>query len=302
MQASRTSPAKRFEAKKVRRPRLALHLQLIIVFYGATSSVSIGQTAKVWRAKMTANLQIPRKLHLIWVGKDYVMPRDSIESWRRRHPGWSFKLWTDHDLHSERWVNEQHIRTFSRMKKWPAVADLMRYEILYREGGVYVDADALCLRTLDEWLLENEMFACWVDTFAKRKLVNNAFMGTVARNPFLAYVIEQAAQKRDVLQRWSWSRLSFVKMGAWRSVGPYHLTSCINSYRNSGYSNITVLPSHIFSPVHFRGRTYGGNGVVYANHGWATTLSRYEPFVQAAMPQSGEGAFEAAEDQRVPAL
>jgi hypothetical protein len=144
------------------------------------------------------------------------------------------------------------------------------------------------------------MFACWVDTFAKRKLVNNAFMGTVAGNPFLAHVIEQAARRRDVLRRWSWSRLQFVKMGAWRSVGPYHLTACIKSYRGSGYANITILPSHIFSPVHFRGRVYAGNGVVYANHGWATTLNRYEKVVQPAL-QHGK-ALETAAGQSASAL
>lgn len=159
------------------------------------------------------------------------MPVDCTESWRRKHPSWAYRIWTNRDLENVAWVNAEHMRTFVKARKWAAVADLMRYEILYREGGVYVDADARCLRPLDDWLLENEMFACWDYTLAKRKLVNNAFMGSVPRNPFLAYVIEEARRKSDVLRRWSWSRMRFVKMGAWRSVGPYHLTDCINRYQ-----------------------------------------------------------------------
>lgn len=224
---------------------------------------------------MARELQIPRKLHMIWVGNDNRMPRDGIESWRTAHPDWTFRLWTDRELYSHGWQNAAHIATFVRERKWPAVADLMRYEILHREGGVYVDADSHCLRPLDDWLLENEMFACWVDTLEKRKLINNAFLGSVPRNPFLAFVIEEARRKRDVLTRWSWSRLAFVKMGAWRSVGPHHLTRCVDRYQGRGYANITVLPSHMFSPNHFRGRVYEGNGVVYADHCWATTRRLY---------------------------
>lgn len=225
---------------------------------------------------MPSRLQIPRKLHVIWVGQQNRVPRDCIESWRAQHPGWSFKVWNDRDLNTVSWENAEHIRTFQKIGKWPAVADLMRYEILYREGGVYVDADAFCVRPLDEWLLENEMFACWVDTFAKRKLVNNAFMGSAPLNPFLAFVIRGAREKTDVLKRWSWSRMRYVKMGAWRSVGPYHLTDCITRYDGRGYANMTVLPSHMFSPDHFRGRAYEGNGIVYAKHEWASTRKLYE--------------------------
>ncbi len=231
---------------------------------------------------MLQKLQIPRKLHIIWVGSDNAMPVDCTESWRRKHPSWAYRIWTNRDLENVAWVNAEHMRTFVKARKWAAVADLMRYEILYREGGVYVDADARCLRPLDDWLLENEMFACWDYTLAKRKLVNNAFMGSVPRNPFLAYVIEEARRKSDVLRRWSWSRMRFVKMGAWRSVGPYHLTDCINRYQGEGYANISVLPSHLFSPNHFRGRSYAGNGVVYADHSWATTRNLYEKLDAAA--------------------
>src|SRR5690606_18088591 len=100
----------------------------------------------LWRCSVARELQIPRKLHMIWVGNDNRMPRDGIESRRTAHPDWTFRLWTDRELYSHGWQNAAHIATFVRERKWPAVADLMRYEILHREGGVYVDADSHCLR------------------------------------------------------------------------------------------------------------------------------------------------------------
>ncbi|SRR5579883_1349602 len=96
---------------------------------------------------------IPKKLHLIWIGDRYRRPDDCIVSWRDNHPGWQFKLWTDQDLLKTTWLTEPQIDAFRHARQWSAIADLMRYEILYREGGVYVDADSYSLRPLDDWLL-----------------------------------------------------------------------------------------------------------------------------------------------------
>ena len=41
------------------------------------------------------------------------------------------------------------------------VADIMRYEILFNEGGIALDADSLCLRPLEDWVLEPAAFAAW---------------------------------------------------------------------------------------------------------------------------------------------
>lgn len=217
-------------------------------------------------------MQIPRKLHIIWIGDEYPQPEACLASWREKHPSWEVRVWENRDLFQNQWINQTHIETLWRARKLAGVADLMRYEILYKEGGVYVDADSVCLRPLDDWLLEAEMFACWTNEFDRKRLVSNGFLGTVRANPFLRFVIERAAAKRNVLWRWSWSRLQMVRMGAWRSVGPYHLTECI---RLAKYDRITILPSHMFLPWHHRGRIYEGGGIVYADHFWGTTTKSY---------------------------
>ncbi len=217
-------------------------------------------------------MQIPRKIHIIWIGDDNPRPQACLDSWREKHPDWDVKIWDNRDLFQTRWINQKHIDTFLKMRKWPAVADLMRYEILYQHGGVYVDADSLCLRRLDPWLLESEMFACWTNEFDRKRLIANGFVGTIEKNPFLLKVIERAGSKRDVLRRWSWSKMRHIPMGAWRSVGPYHLTECV---RYENYDRITLLPSHMFLPRHYNGRVYAGGGIVYADHFWGTTTNSY---------------------------
>ncbi len=222
-------------------------------------------------------LSIPKKLHLIWVGDANKMPTKCISSWQHNHPDWDFKLWTDKELNETSWINEKHLRAFVDIRHWCGVADLMRYEILYREGGVYVDADSFSMRPLDSWLLENEMFACWENTLAvgRARLVSNAFLGSVQGNPFLRYLIETIKERKSLFKRWSWGRMRMVKMSAWKSVGPYRLTKCIYDYEGKGYHNISILPSHMFCPNHYRGQLYTGRGLVYADHAWAGTTRGY---------------------------
>jgi hypothetical protein len=222
-------------------------------------------------------MNIPKKLHIIWVGGAHKKPERCIQSWWDNHLDWELKLWTDAELAETDWINDVHLRAFAEAGHWSAVADLMRYEILYREGGVYVDADSFSIRPLDEWLLETEMFACWENTLAtgRARLVSNAFMGSVPGNPFLRYLIDTIRKRKDQFRRWSWSRVRFVGMGAWKSVGPYRLTKCIYDYEGRGYLGISILPSHMFCPNHYRGKLYSGNGLLYADHQWASTTKRY---------------------------
>lgn len=219
--------------------------------------------------------QIPKKLHIIWIGDTSKCPDGAIATWRNAHPDWQFKLWGDAELKQTSWRNQTHLDTFVALSKWPAVADLMRYEILLREGGVYVDADSTCIRPLDDWMLASEFFACWEGPVQRGGLVNNAFIGTKPQNPFLRYVVEEIRQRPQLLTRWSWRRMRRVKMGAWRSVGPYFFTKCLLEYEG-GYRNASILPFHMFSPNHYRGAAYSGGGLIYADHNWSTTTKTYD--------------------------
>jgi hypothetical protein len=233
-------------------------------------------------------VNIPKKLHIIWVGNAHQRPDQCIESWRANHPDWQFKLWTDRDLIETHWMNDAHMRSFVNSKHWSAVADLMRYEILYREGGVYVDADSFSIRPLDDWLLQSEMFACWENTLAtgRARLVSNAFLGSMPQNPFLRYLIDTIGKRTEIYKRWSWSRLRYVRMGAWKSVGPYRLTRCIFDYEGMGYHGISILPSHMFCPNHYRGKLFSGKGLVYADHQWASTRNIYHELSRGKEPQT----------------
>src|SRR5436190_16517529 len=88
---------------------------------------------------------IPRIIHRVWLGAE-PMPEDFRrygESWRRHHPGWRMRLWTDEDLPE---LGDR--RALERARHHAERANLVRYEVLRRFGGVYVDTDVECLRPI----------------------------------------------------------------------------------------------------------------------------------------------------------
>ena len=92
--------------------------------------------------------RIPKKIHMIWLGSD---PPEFVwkmfDSWKRMHSDWSVKLWTQRDVEPFHLKNEQ---IYKAAKNWGEKSDIFRYEILEREGGIYVDADFECLRPFDD--------------------------------------------------------------------------------------------------------------------------------------------------------
>lgn len=132
----------------------------------------------------------------------------------------------------------------------------MRWELLYEFGGIALDADSECLRPLEDWLLEPDVFACWESELLRPGLIANGIVGTIPEHPLIGQIIhDMVAEYPGDLLPWQYS-------------GPARLTDTI---RKMNYRDITIYPSHYFLPEHFAGLPYGGNGQVFARQGWNST-------------------------------
>jgi mannosyltransferase OCH1-like enzyme len=128
---------------------------------------------------------IPRILHHIWIGPD-PLPDDHrpwIRSWKRHHPSWEHRLWTEKDLPADPIRPE----ILQRLRAPVERADILRLEILYRHGGVYLDGDLECLRPIDD-LLEGAEF---VGVSHKPGRITNTAIAAVPGHPLLERALEQ---------------------------------------------------------------------------------------------------------------
>ena len=101
-------------------------------------------------------MSIPRIFHHVWTSGDEMPDRVLAmrQTWIDRHPEWEFRIWRLEDL---AWLAEPPL--FERAETYAQKADIARYEIVQRFGGVYLDTDMECLRPLDGLVDRCEFFA-----------------------------------------------------------------------------------------------------------------------------------------------
>lgn len=127
---------------------------------------------------------IPPIIHQIWLGPK---SRDKFErmrqTWLRNHPGWLYKLWTEEDLKKLTLINQEY---FDRARCYGEKSDILRYELLYLFGGLYVDLDTESVRPIDILLHSYKFFVSLSDV---EGIVGNPIIGSVAGHPILRETI-----------------------------------------------------------------------------------------------------------------
>lgn len=215
---------------------------------------------------------IPKIFHFIWVGDESKRPDNCIQTWRDHHPDWEFRLWGNAELEATDWVNRHHMAAMAP-RELNGVADMMRWEILHAHGGVVFDADSVCVRPLEDDLLDCEAFSCWESEIARPGLIAAGYFGCEAGNPLVRAIIEDINAAPSVTDEL-----------AWITVGPMRVTE---SYRKHQYTPLRIYPSHYFIPEHFTGLAYGGSGPIFARQLWGSTLQVYDELHRAEIGADG---------------
>jgi mannosyltransferase OCH1-like enzyme len=199
---------------------------------------------------------IPKKIHMIWIGDELKRPEKYINSWFVLNHDFEIKVWGNKDLQSLNWHNKKLMNELWNVGYFNGVADLMRYELLHEFGGVYVDADSLCLKKLEHWLLETDNFVAWENEHVRPGLLGNGVIGAKSKSSFMLNVILEAGKI-----------LNITESLPWLTVGPTLIT---NVWSKNKFP-LTVYPSHYFYPNHHTGFRYTGNGHVFCEQLWQST-------------------------------
>jgi len=211
---------------------------------------------------------IPRVLHRIWRGGP--MPAEFVvygNCWRKLHPKWECIDWLD----DAQIPDAPAAAVFARARELAPrdhlrfEADIMRLQLLWLLGGVYVDCDVQPLRPLDELLAGVECFASWSPHRGGggKRLLTNAVMGAVPGHPFIGACL---AGLPAAVERYRGRSLA-------QMVGPWHISRVYERQAQG----VTVFPERIFSPQANRDRDRGcipDLSKSYAWHKWATSQDR----------------------------
>ena len=196
----------------------------------------------------------PRLIHQIWLGPNPlpVQARAWAAGWRRRHPRWHYQLWTDADAATLDMVNRV---AFDAAESFAMKADILRYEILLRYGGLYCDLDFECLRPIGPLLAQvgEEAFGGFEwPTVSYRRSLCNALLGALPGAALLRRAVEALPESARLhLAERHIHRAETIA----RATGPAFLTRCAIEC-----PAITIFPQPVFYP------RSSENAVAYARH------------------------------------
>ena len=134
---------------------------------------------------------IPKIIHQIWLGSN-PRPVEAMNSWQTKHSNWEYILWDEEKIKTEfpNGLFNQFEYDLLDGVTLAGQADILRYEILYYFGGVYIDADSICLNSLDDFFLKNDSFGCYESEKYRANLICNGFLGSTKRNKLMKFLIE----------------------------------------------------------------------------------------------------------------
>ena len=206
---------------------------------------------------------IPRIIHHVWFGNPLSQDdKDLRLTWERQHPEWRFVLWTDRPDNDPRAVvvqtwqelqsvleqtDERYIVVdvvglvfdnrafFDSSRNYGEKSDIIKYEIVYRMGGVYIDCDFECLKPLDA------LHSCYDFYTGIQPLDTNytqlgaALFAARPGHPILKHAIQTISYSRNFTQ-------IVVR------TGPIHFTRAFIAAAGKENNKDIALPASYFYP------------------------------------------------------
>jgi hypothetical protein len=216
---------------------------------------------------------IPHKIHQVWVGPD-TPPWSMLNTWPEINPDFEYKLWRESDIEALDLTNRALYDALIAEGLYSGAADVVRTEIVFQEGGVYVDADTIAMHPLaDAPFMDSGFWIVEEHRDPQPWLVSPAVLGAESRSKPLGAVIESLSTIPVPLPPWS---------ATWVQTGPVRYTHVLRHREDVTYVD----------PGHFYTRTAHDEpvptcGIIYGDHRFGEVFAR--PNVSVVIPFADVG-------------
>lgn len=191
-------------------------------------------------------MKIPRILHQTW--RDHDIPeafKKMALSWRNLHKDWKYVFWTDE---MNRDFIKEHFSYFLPVYdsyQYPILrVDAVRYFVLYKYGGFFIDMDFECLCSIDP-IVANSVCVFGKEPLEhsvihdKNYIISNAFMGAAPGFHFFNALCEELEQNKCITDHPNDKVLE--------TTGPFMLTRLYEQYPKK--EEISLLDAHVMYPL-----------------------------------------------------
>ena len=228
---------------------------------------------------------LPKILHLVWLGENAIPKkmRECICSWLKYHPSWEMNLWTNaYHTPPDPKINCQSIEKiakqlppfFSLIDNVGVQSYLVRLCLLNEYGGVTLDVDVECRRSIDELchgldFLGSALFPEQL-SLSSSVYLGTYLIGAKPKHP----IIEETLAK--TIKQWDEVEACFpendAESYAYRS--DYHTYPAFtHAFIKTAGKNDVVFPAQIFSS---KGKLKGIYSHHYGKKTWAKNRSDFE--------------------------
>lgn len=142
--------------------------------------------------------KIPKKIFQTWETKDISNGfQQIVDFWKIMNPNYEYCFYdkNDRDIFIKENFDEQIYDAYCKIIPGAFKADLWRYCVLYKYGGVYVDIDTLCLSGIDKFLTDETEFMVPIDLNTNpqegQHNLFNTLIASIPGNPILLNAIER---------------------------------------------------------------------------------------------------------------
>ncbi|KAK6337959.1 membrane-bound alpha-1,6- mannosyltransferase Initiation-specific [Orbilia brochopaga] len=197
---------------------------------------------------VSASSPFPKKIWQTW--KTIALPDDDnykfTSSWQKKNPTHEYELLTD--ATAERYVIDNFNETdpyivelYRTFPKRILAADLLRYLVVYRSGGLYTDLDTECKMPIDRWMDESLTHLPGVEASDINVVIG---------------------MELDVLNRTRWSddwvrncgfsqRIQFIQWTIWARPGHEILRRMITSVQETVRADIALTSTKTISALRY---------------------------------------------------
>ncbi|MES2622914.1 MAG: glycosyltransferase [Patescibacteria group bacterium] len=125
---------------------------------------------------------IPKKIHYVWVGGKELpeMAKKCLASWKEKLPDFEIIRWDETNSP----MDNAYVKAMYDQKLWAFVSDYIRFWVLEKEGGIYLDTDTLVLKNFDDKLLHTTFFGYTPDGY-----IGCGVIGAAAHDSFIQDIL-----------------------------------------------------------------------------------------------------------------
>lgn len=199
---------------------------------------------------------IPKIMHRVHIGPQQEFAEWCWDTSKKYNIGW------DHITHSDPSPNKWDIvgKYLDMSPSFAYKSDLMRLEILYKYGGVYIDTDVEIVKSFDPFAEYSYPFAAWESPY----VIGSAVIGSPPHNSDILDLIAYCIGSIELE-----SKDGKIEYGGHlRMFSPSVLTKLWKCNKE-----VTLFQPEFFYPYHWeekhrRNENFSANPYTYAVHHW----------------------------------